>query len=74
MRCMNKIYAKKDVMNSLKHPKTLESALLNQVFCMVFIYKIRNGDVKCTINNTLHKRMSKFRISCGITICRNTCI
>ena len=67
---MLKIYAKKDVMNSLKTSKNSKIGIAKSRFLhMVFIYKIRNGDVKCTINNALHKHMRKFRISGGITIC-----
>ena len=64
MRCMLKLYAKKDVMKSSKNSKI-------GIAKSGFLHGLRNGDVKCTINNALHKHMRKFRISDGITICRN---
>lgn len=67
MRCMLKLYAKKDVMNSSKTSKNSKIGIAKSGF----LHGLRNGDVKCTINNTSHKHMRKFRISGGITICRN---
>ena len=61
---MLKLYAKKDVMKSSKNSKI-------GIVKSGFLHGLRNGDVKCTINNTSHKHMRKFRISGGITICRN---